>query len=212
MQDMKMLSQTWQLILRSSFVCFSLSTALLGCKAVEESHSKLSSDRVSFNVMLEDEDLDAIERSSLEAFLICDGASRRYKSIIRNNRVAALRGINFRTDQELQAATNCQVEIHGRVKQNSLRQANVDWLSKDRIEGLLYVSKPAPIMTQDSDPAGLGKGYLTSIFYKTFAVKDVNEGTIDATDEGGMISDLKDQLEQAEESSPIATDEPLPTL
>lgn len=146
---------------------------LLGCgDLASDSSYLLASEDSALEVMLAESDLKYIERSSLEAYLICDDLDERFKAFIRTNHITAMRSLSFKTKQKLQAGTNCQVEVYGEPKADELASGaiTVEWLSSNQIPSLLFISKPAPVMVRDGDPVGLGKGYLTSIFYKTFSI------------------------------------------
>jgi len=182
------------------FFYITLAGLALSCKPNDKSGaSSLASDQINIKVMLEDDDLNYIDRSSMQAFLVCDDAEKRYQVIVRNNRTSALRGLRFRTNQEIQPGVNCQVEVHGmpRLSDRKFKAPRIEWLSQGRVENLLYISKPAPIMTEDDAPSGLGKGFLTTIFYKTFVVQNSGDSIDILPSE--LISSDKVNTDQSEE-------------
>jgi hypothetical protein len=135
---------------------------------------QLNQSQIQANLVIHDEDLIHIDPSSLTAYLRCTGQKDDIKAKIDHNEQAAIEQIQFKMDQELATGTPCLIEIHGSPSLEAQVEEHYQflWLTHEKRENLLFISKPAPLMAFQDREADGDQGYLTTIFFKTYRVME----------------------------------------
>ena len=75
----------------------------------------------------------------------------------------------FNPGQNAIVGKNCQVKVFGEPR----AQALVEFLSEPKVDGLLMISKPAPVMPGTLNSQGQVESSLTTIFMKTYRSKGI---------------------------------------